>query len=152
MNTAKSDAPTELVVEQTFSAPVARVWKAITDNQDMRHWYFDIQEFKPEPGFEFQFEAQDNDGVKWVHLCKVTEVITGKTLAYSWRYQGQPGNSRVTFELFPEGGNRTRLRLTHAGLESFPPVLAFARKNFEAGWTAIIGTNLKEFVETADIE
>ncbi|MGA9852411.1 MAG: SRPBCC family protein [Gammaproteobacteria bacterium] len=140
-----NDAP--LLIERTFNAPVARVWKAITDKKSMRRWYFDFEAFKPEPGFEFQFEAQDNDGVKWVHLCKVTEVVPGKMLAYTWRYQGQPGNSWVTFELFPEG-DRTRLRLTHAGLESFPSVPAFARKNFEAGWTQIIGKNLKEFVET----
>jgi hypothetical protein len=41
----------------------------------------------------------------------------------------------------------TRLRLTHEGLETFPKTPAYARKKFEAGWTAIIGTELKQFVE-----
>jgi len=49
-------------------------------------------------------------------------------------------------ELFPES-NMTRLRLTHEGLETFPKTAAYARKNFEAGWSAIIGTELKNFVE-----
>jgi hypothetical protein len=52
----------------------------------------------------------------------------------------------VTFELFSEG-EKTRLRLTHEGIESFPKTPAYARKNFEAGWTAIIGSELKRFVE-----
>jgi hypothetical protein len=39
------------------------------------------------------------------------------------------------------------LKLTHVGLESFPVMPQFDRKNFAAGWTQIIGTSLKEFVE-----
>lgn len=83
-----------------------------------------------------------------MHLCKVTEVVQGKKLTYSWRYDGFEGNSFVTFELFPEG-NKTRLKLTHAGLETFPVTANkdFAKENFAEGWTAIIGTSLKEFVE-----
>ena len=50
------------------------------------------------------------------------------------------------FELFEEG-KQTRLRLTHEGLESFPKVPAFARENFVEGWTTIIGSLLKDFVE-----
>jgi hypothetical protein len=52
----------------------------------------------------------------------------------------------VTFELFADG-NETRLKLTHQGLETFPKTAAFARKNFEAGWTAIIDSELKQFLE-----
>ncbi|HEY8895376.1 MAG TPA: SRPBCC domain-containing protein, partial [Niastella sp.] len=56
------------------------------------------------------------------------------------------GNSFVTFELYPEG-NGTRLKLTHEGLETFPMNPDFAKKNFMEGWTQIIGTSLKEFLE-----
>jgi len=37
--------------------------------------------------------------------------------------------------------------LTHEGLETFPKTPAFARENFEKGWTTIIGSELKQFVE-----
>lgn len=145
---AGKNAP--LVIERTFDAPAARVWQAITDTNDMRRWYFDIKEFRPEPGFAFRAEAE-HEGVRWMHLFRVTEVIPGRKLAYSWRFDGYAGESLATFELFPEG-NRTRLRLTHAGLESFGSVPRLARKNFEAGWTQIIGTNLKKFLESADVK
>src|SRR6185295_6121124 len=108
--------------------------------------YFDLPKFKPEVGLEFQFSA-GKDEKQYLHLCKITEVITGKKLTHSWRYDGYEGNSFVTFELFPEG-NKTRLRLTHEGLETFPksnPDLA--KENFAEGWTSIIGTSLKEFLE-----
>jgi uncharacterized protein YndB with AHSA1/START domain len=111
----------------------------------MKEWYFDLAEFKPEVGFEFQFLA-GKDEKKYLHLCKITEVTAGKKLAYSWRYDGYEGTSFVTFELFAEG-NKTRLRLTHEGLETFPksnPDLA--KENFVQGWTSIIGTSLKKFL------
>jgi uncharacterized protein YndB with AHSA1/START domain len=74
-------------------------------------------------------------------------MITGKKLTYSWRYDGYEGNSFVTFELF-EVGNNTRLVLTHQGLETFPnDNKAFAKESFTEGWTHIIGTSLKGFVE-----
>ena len=134
------------VIERTYNAHIERVWKAITDKDQMKQWYFDISEFKPEPGFEFQFEAK-NEGVSYLHLCKITEVIFGRKLSYSWRYDGYEGNSVVTFELFEEG-DETRLKLTHEGLETFPKDKPdFAKESFAAGWTEIIGSALKEFVE-----
>lgn len=135
------------VIERTFVATAETVWKAITDKHAMKQWYFDLAEFKPEIGFEFQFTGGPPEK-QYLHLCTVTEVIPGKKLTYSWRYDGYPGNSFVTFELFDEG-NTTRVRLTHAGLGTFPKDEPdFAVKNFEAGWTDIIGRSLKEFIET----
>ncbi len=136
-----------VVVEQTLDAPVARVWVALTDVGQMRQWYFDLKEFKPEIGFEFEFVVE-HEGNTYHHLCKVTEVIPEKKIAYTWRYKGEPGDSLVSFELFDEG-DKTRVKLTHTGIETFPKTPAYVRKNFEAGWTAIIGTELKQFVEKA---
>jgi uncharacterized protein YndB with AHSA1/START domain len=134
------------VIERTYQAPVERVWKAITDKNDMKQWYFDIAAFKPEVGFEFQFEGS-NEGRTYLHLCKITEVIVGKKLQYSWRYKGYEGNSFVTFELFAEG-DKTRLKLTHEGLETFPVDKPdFKRENFAMGWTELIGKLLKDFTE-----
>ena len=132
------------VIERVYQAPVERVWKAITNKDDMKQWYFDIAEFRPEVGFEFQFEA-GNEGRVYLHLCKVTDVIVGKKLRYSWQYKDYEGLSFVTFELFPEG-DKTRLKLTHEGLETFPAAKDFARENFEQGWTALIGDLLPKFL------
>lgn len=135
------------VIERTYNAPASEVWKAITDKDAMKQWYFDLPEFKPETGFEFQFYGGKEDGKQYLHLCRITEVVPGKKLTYSWRYDGYEGISFVTFELFEEG-TRTRLKLTHAGLETFPasnPDLA--KHNFAEGWKHIIGTGLKDFLE-----
>ena len=143
-----TDISEPIVIERTYNAPVEKVWAALTDNDQMKQWYFNLAAFKPEVGFEFQFTGGP-DGRTYLHLCKVTEVITGKKITYSWRYDVYECNSFVTFELFPEG-DKTRLKLTHTDLHTFPasnPDLA--KHNFVAGWTHIIGTSLKEFSEKA---
>ena len=111
----------------------------------MKQWYFDLAEFKPEVGFEFRFWGGTEEN-KYLHICKITEVVTGKKLAHTWTYDGYAGETIVTFELFDEGEGKTRMRLTHAGLETFPPITDFARTNFEQGWTHIIGTSLAGYL------
>ncbi|HEY8928743.1 MAG TPA: SRPBCC domain-containing protein [Mucilaginibacter sp.] len=133
------------VIERTYNAPAERVWRAITDKDKMKEWYFDLKEFKPEVGFEFEFEGGPPEKT-YLHLCRVTEVVPGKKLTHSWRYDGYEGNSFVTWEIFAEG-DQTRVKLTHAGLETFPPIADFARENFQMGWTEIVGKMLKEYVE-----
>lgn len=135
------------VIERTFNASIEKVWKAITEKDEMKKWYFDIAEFTLQVGFEFQFYAGDAKK-QWRHVCKIIEIAPGKKLTYSWRYDGYPGISYVTFELFSEE-NKTRLKLTHAGLESFPgeTVPELKKENFAEGWKQIIGTSLNEYLE-----
>ena len=145
MTTTKTNLTEAVVIERTFNAAVARVWEALTDADEMRVWYFDLKEFKPEVGFEFDFTVE-HEGTRYHHLCKITEVIPQKKIAYTWRYAGEEGDSLVTFELFADG-DKTRLKLTHEGLETFPKLPTYARTNFEKGWTEIIGSSLKQYVE-----
>ena len=135
-----------LIVEKTLDAPINKVWSALTNLSEMKQWYFDIDAFKPEVGFEFRFTGCGPKGEEYLHLCKVTEAIPGKKIAYSWRYDKYPGNSVVSFEL-QEDGNKTKLKLTHTGLETFitdNPDLA--RSSFEAGWKEIIGSMLPKYM------
>ena len=142
---AKNNSTGPLVIERTFKAPVDLVWNALTDADEMRHWYFDLEDFKPQVGFEFRFVVE-HEGNTYDHRCKVTEVIPKRKLAYTWRYEGHEGESLVAFELFAEG-DKTRLKLTHEGLETFPKLPNFGRESFTQGWTEIIGSSLKDYLE-----
>ncbi|HEX2394787.1 MAG TPA: SRPBCC domain-containing protein [Bacteroidales bacterium] len=131
--------------EKAFQVPVSRLWKALTDESEMKKWYFDIPGFRAEVGFEFRFFGGPEDR-QYMHICRITEVIPVRKIAYNWRYEGYEGNSMVTFELTDENGN-SRLRLTHEGLETFPQDnLDFDRRNFEAGWHDIINRSLMEYL------
>ena len=82
-----------------------------------------------------------------MHLCKVVEAIPGKKLSYTWKYAGYPGESLVTFELTEEGA-KTKLRVTHTGLETFPSDNKdFARENFVGGWDHLITVSIRDFFE-----
>lgn len=132
------------MIEQTYQSSASRIWKAISDKEEMKLWYFDLKEFRPEVGFEFQFWGGPSADRQYHHLCKITEAIQDKKLAYTWKYEGYEGETLVTFELFNED-QKTRLKMTHQGLETFPASNPdFSKENFAEGWTSIIGTSLKE--------
>lgn len=136
-----------LVIERLFDAPVSKVWDALTLNEQMKKWYFQIQEFKPEVGFEFRFLGKTEEGTEYLHLCKITEVLPLKKLVYSWRYDGFQGISYVSFELFEEE-KKTRLRLTHSGIESFASGgRDFSKENFTGGWAYILDKSLKDYLK-----
>ena len=140
-----------VVVERVFNAPIEKVWLALTDKNQMKQWYFDLDAFRPEVGFEFKFDGGKDDKV-YHHQCKIIEVIPNKKLKYSWSYVGYEGMSFVTFELFDEG-KTTRLKLTHEGLETFPQNNPdFAKESFTEGWTYITGISLKEFLEKTEVQ
>ena len=136
-----------VVVERTYNAPIDKVWSAITDVNEMRNWYFQLEDFKPKVGFKFDFLGGPEDGKQYLHLCEVTEVVDGKKITYSWRYDNYPGNSFVTWELFDKG-DQTLLRITHTGLETFAGLGAeFEKTSFNGGWTYFVHTALKGYLE-----
>ena len=135
-----------LIVERTLNAPVSRVWQALTDNDKMKEWYFKLASFEARVGFEFKFTGGKDDK-QYLHRCRVTAVEPEKKLSYTWQYDKYPGSSEVSFELFPEG-DKTLVRITHTGLESFPkddPNFTIA--SFTQGWNHILGTSLKNYIE-----
>ena len=136
-----------IIIERTFKTTPSKLWNALTDNKEMKHWYFNLEDFRAEVGFQFQFSGGPSPDKQYLHLCEVTEVIPEQKLTYSWKYKGYAGISYVSFELFPDGEN-TKLKLTHEGLESFPNENAdFARHNFEEGWDSIINESLQKYLE-----
>lgn len=140
---------TPLVIQRTYKASPERIWQALTDPRELRVWWNlpQLTEFEPTPGFVAKFTKHHN-GKDFHHIWTITEAIPNQKLSYDWRYEGYPGNSNVTFELEPNGA-ATIITVTHAGLESFQgdsyPELAIT--NFEQGWTGLIGSKLKDFVE-----
>ena len=139
-----------IIVEQTYNVPLGVVWKAITDKQQMPQWFFNtMSDFKPEVGFETQFDVEC-EGRTFPHQWKVTEVVPETRIVYDWRYEGFPGESSVTWEL-SETPDGTKLTLSHRGQETFAgddPM--FTREAGEAGWRYFLHESLKGFLERQD--
>jgi uncharacterized protein YndB with AHSA1/START domain len=145
-------AAAPLIIERIFNAPLTRVWRALTESEDMKHWYFDIPDFKPEPGFVFSFPG-NIDGKDFIHRCKITEVVLLKKIAYTMAFDINSiqtdlvVETQVSFELEPEG-DKTKLTLIHEGLENFPEGLKhFAFDDFVKGWGLQFDEKLKGFLE-----
>ncbi|MFD2962711.1 MULTISPECIES: SRPBCC family protein [Olivibacter] len=136
-----------VVIERIYEATMEKVWEALTNKDQMKQWYFDVSDFKAEVGFEFQFSAE-NEGKIYLHKCQVVEAKPITKIAYTWSYEGYEGQSLVTFELFSEDENKTRLKLTHSGTDSFLSHPDFEKADFNEGWESILGQSLRNFVET----
>ena len=113
--TIESDS---VIVEQTYNASVNHVWKAMTNREEMQKCYFQLSDFKPEVGFEVEFEAGDEIR-KYLYHWKVLKVATLKKIKYSWTYPEIQGYSELMTEIKSTGEKSTDLKLTHTGFDSF---------------------------------
>lgn len=136
-----------IIVEQTYPVSRDRVWRAITEREQMVEWFFsEIPQFRAEEGFRTQFNIH-SEGRDFLHLWTITEVIPEAKIVYDWRYQDMPGIGIVTFQL-EDDGDGTRLRIINEGLESFPKeVPEFSRDSCINGWEYFIQGNLLDYLE-----
>ena len=136
-----------IVVEQDLLVPRHLVWEAISEQDQMRRWFFEqIDTFEAKIGFQAGFDVAC-EGEVYPHRWEVTQVIPEERLAYTWEYGGHPGSSFVLWELSDAPGGGTRLRLSHVGHETFPQDNpAFRREACEAGWRYFIHDRLSEYL------
>lgn len=137
----------KVVVENAFAISPEKLWKAITDKYEMKKWYFNLEEFRPEVGFEFRFWGGTEDR-QYLHICEITEVELNNKIAYSWKYDGIAGTTLVSFEIIHVTAAMSILKLTHTGFETFPTEYEdLTVENFEKGWNFILGTSLKNYLK-----
>lgn len=136
-----------IIVEQEFNVPINVLWDAITQLDHMKEWFFDnIPDFKSELGFKTQFLVNAGER-NFTHLWHIIKVVPHKKITYDWSYAEYKGEGLVTFELFDEG-NKSSLRLTNVGLETFPDdIPEFTRESAENGWDYFIKQSLKKYLE-----
>jgi uncharacterized protein YndB with AHSA1/START domain len=91
--------------ERRLSHPPERVWRAITDADDLEKWFPSRIEGEFAEGAELSFPFRE--GEYPTETGKVTECDPPRVLAYTW------GDQDLRFELEPDG-DRCLLRFTHA--------------------------------------
>jgi len=136
-----------IIIEESYNISKETVWKAITEPQQMRQWYFEqMSDFKAEVGFKTSFMVQ-NEGRDFPHDWTVTDVIPEKKITYNWKIPNYLGDSFVTFEL-NELNNTTTLTLTNTVVEDFPDdIPEFKRESGVAGWNYFLKERLKAYLE-----
>jgi len=136
-----------VIVEETFNTSKENIWKAITNLDEMKQWFFNtIPNFKPAVGFKTEFNV--NSGTRdFMHVWKIIEVIPAKKITYDWSYKKYKGRGLVTFELCNKN-NQTKLVLTNMVIEDFPDEIPeFKRESCVGGWKFFINQNLKDYIQ-----
>src|SRR6266849_5622491 len=149
--------------EIEISAPIDRVFKALTDPKQLFDWWgsepsVQLTKFDMEPrkGGRWRFECKPVAGMPQGPVLetlrrngaeafeahgKVLEYDPPRLLAWSWiaNWHEDPKHETVVrWELTPVG-KKTRVRVTHTGLERE----RVAAKDYESGWLGVLRLLLK---------
>lgn len=125
--------------QQQFSFPMARVWKAISEGEQISAWFIKA-DFKPEKGYQYTFTHE-----KTVIKGEVKEVKPMTVLVYTWRIEGSEVVTTVSWKL-EENDKGTLLTLEHSGISQYPGQTAVTMfQNFDGGWDNCI-TNLEKYL------
>lgn len=124
----------ELRFEAIYQQPPERVWRALTDREELAQWLMD-NDFEAHPGHKFQFRDKPRPGFDGMVKCEVIEMEAPRRLAYSW--MSGDLHTVVRFVLEPVPGGGTRLILQHSGFAGaggmmISALLAWNRKLREA--------------------
>lgn len=137
-----------IITEQKINAPAEKVWKALTDKEEMKVWYFDITDFELEAGKIFNF-YEPGEEKKYHHQAEILEIFPNEKFIYSWAYPDfSDKKTTVIWELQPDGSG-TWVRLIHNDIEHFSDLGEhFSREAFTDGWNGIILQSLKPYLES----
>ena len=139
------------VYEKTFPVPVARVWRALTEPEQIVKWcgedaMFHVTDIQHElrPGASVSLAASNTGkfaddvqgGRKFVAAGTCVEVKPLRSLAYTRLYANSvpiAEETLIRYELVEQGGV-TRVRVIHSGFESNE-----GRDLHEQGWQRVLG-------------
>jgi uncharacterized protein YndB with AHSA1/START domain len=151
-------APDTIRLERMLDASADTVWRYLTEAELRRQWFMGGTDARP--GGEFEL-LNDHDNLSDEPAPYPESYAAYKGTVWSEKvmrfepprllettFQGCK-NGKVTYELFPEG-DRTRLVLTHSGIES-----ATGSQDFGNGWNShmtmlqerLAGRSVKNFWE-----
>jgi uncharacterized protein YndB with AHSA1/START domain len=102
-------------IERRFENPIERVWRAVTEPDELAQWFVAVVPWKPELGETFEAFGERGE----ITACDPPRLL-------AWTF----GVERYSFELEPDGDG-CRLIFTHV----FNPDLGPAEQH-ERGWTA----------------
>jgi len=135
-----------IVINFTFNAPLEKVWRALTNEAELKKWYFPVENYVFEVGKEFTF-YESTDSKNYLHKARFLNIIPNQLIEYTWEHPSHSkGSSIVKWEVEAQG-DYTKLTLTHTGTENFADAgPAFSKTNYEMGWNAIVGTMLRNYL------
>ena len=135
-----TDDRTSLQIRRLYKAPVAAVYAAWTDPEQMKHWMGPSEDFGESEvtmdvrvGGRYRIVMHSPDGE--VHRVGgvFREIVANQKLVYTWAWESTPEReSLVTLEFKPSGDG-TELVLAHERFADAP-----ARDKHQEGWNGCL--------------
>lgn len=134
------DERTSLQIRRVYNAPVAAVYAAWTDPEQMKQWHAPGDDFKvPETaadvrvGGRFRVVMRAPDGE--VHRVGgvYREVVPNTKLVYTWAWESTPERESLVTVEFKSSGQGTELLLTHQRFADTE-----ARDKHQHGWNGCL--------------
>lgn len=125
--------------EVLFPQAREQVWEAIANSSALADWMYP-NDFEPRVGHHFTFRVPPNPKVGFDGLvvrCEVLECEPPRRLVFSWSVSGPVANTRVSFQLEPDGDG-TRLAFEHSGFDLSQPFGDQAFKGADFGWAKML--------------
>ncbi|HSF94295.1 MAG TPA: SRPBCC domain-containing protein [Thermohalobaculum sp.] len=132
---------TLLVIRRSFEADIETLFRALTDAEAMRQWFYGptetgvhLAESDLRPGGRWAVGMTGKDGGEHHVSGAFVEIDPPRRAVFTWAWRSAPEQvSEVTYELRPAGEGRTALTLTHRRLPD-----ARMRDLHESGWNACL--------------
>ncbi|WP_288954713.1 SRPBCC domain-containing protein [uncultured Polaribacter sp.] len=138
-----------IIVDISIKASKEKIWNAVTDVSQMRHWFFDnIPDFKAEIGFKTWFVIKNEERV-FYHLWEVVDVDVFNRIKVEWTYPDyikQP--FVVTFYISELENGMKNFKVKVEGVEIFNQfsIPEFTSESCIGGWTYFTN-RLKKYIE-----
>ena len=129
----------QLTLRRTIRAPVEAVYAAWTDPEILVRWLAPGEAAvarataEAAVGGAFLVEMRGSGGQGWTVRGRYREVVPGRRLAFTWRWDGSDAESLVTVEFEPDPDGSTRLTLTHSRFADVG-----TREEHERGWAGCL--------------
>ncbi len=115
-----------LVVKRTFKTPVARVYAAWTDAEQMKRWFAPGEMTVPaaeadvREGGRYRVQMSESGSDYAFHTTGgvYREVVPNQRLVFTWQWEGSELETVVTLEFKSLSANETEITLIHEGFDS----------------------------------
>jgi uncharacterized protein YndB with AHSA1/START domain len=111
-----------IVTHAQIDAPRDRVWRALTEEEQIAEWWGGYVSLVARPGGRLTERWTDSGGREVITSGEVVRLNAPQTLELTWADDDWDESTRVLFQL-EETADGTHLTLEHSGWEAFPSSL-----------------------------
>ena len=134
------DETTSLQIRRVYDAPVAAVYAAWTDAEQMKHWFAPSDDFGMSDvvldvrvGGRYRVVLHRPDGDESRVGGVYREVVPNRRIVYTWAWESTPERESLVTVEFRPSGQRTELLLTHQRFADTD-----ARDKHQHGWNGCL--------------